>query len=225
MGRPEPKLDFLVRLPGDAAILDVGCWNYSLFRYCASKGMTHLRHHGVDFHQPTEEPPPGYAFKRADLDADPLPFSAEVFDGVVASHIVEHLSRPLALFDEMFRVLKPGGLLFVECPSERSLWLPSMPFQHREGRSLNFFDDPTHVGRPHTPQSLYRLFRMYDAEVLEARHLVSRGVLLRSPWLLAKALLTRNAAMLEETAWWAFGFAVFGIARKTTSTPRRYVFR
>jgi hypothetical protein len=131
----------------------------------------------------------------------------------------------LALFDELFRVLKHGGLLYVECPSERALWLPSMPFRHQESRSLNFFDDPTHVGRPQTPQSLHRLFRMYGAEVIAARHLVSSSVRLRSPWLLAKALWTRNAAMLEETVWWAVGFAVFGIARKTGSNPRRYVLR
>ena len=97
-----------------------------------------------------------------------------------------------------------------------------MPFKHEEFRSLNFYDDPTHVGRPHTPQSLYRLFRMYGAEVLESKYLVSGRVRLTLPKTLLLALVRRNAALLEHAMWWAFGFAVYGIARKAGSSGRHY---
>jgi len=64
---------------------------------------------------------------------------------------------------------------------------------------------------------------MYQAEVVECAHLTSRRVRLLSPWLILRAWLTRDAAAFEHVVWWTFGFAVYGIARKAASTPRRYI--
>lgn len=46
-----------------------------------------------------------------------LPFSNGAFDVVIASHIIEHLADPGALMAECLRVLRPGGVLRVSCPS------------------------------------------------------------------------------------------------------------
>lgn len=193
-------------------------------QYCQSVDAPAFVHYGVDREPPPEPVPPnGYTFAVADLDGGELPFPDDSFDAVVASHVIEHVSSPTHLANEAFRVLKVGGVLYVECPSLRSLYFPSMPFRHEEFRSLNFFDDPTHVGRPQTPQSLHRLFRMFDGTVLESRYITSRRVQMRLPWLLLRALMQRDAALLEHAVWWGFGFAVYGIARKTTSTRCRYV--
>jgi len=219
-----PRTEFARRLFAGAAVLDVGCWQFGFARLCADLGLQGVRHSGIDREQPPGfDPPEGYDFRRIDLDKAPFPFPDESFDAVVASHVIEHLKQPFLMLDETFRVLKPGGLVYLECPSDRSLHLPSMPFQHETFRSLSFYDDPTHVGRPHTPQSFFRLLRMYDAEVLAARYIVSTHVRLRFPWLLCKALLRRDAAMLEDVVWKAVGFAVYGVGRKTAGSPRRYV--
>lgn len=206
-------------------MLDIGCWGFGFQRLCDAAGVHGLQHFGVDREPPREPPPPGYRFAEVDVETAGLPFPDASMDGIVASHVLEHLARPFALLDEAFRVLRIGGFLYVECPSDRSLWLPSMPFKHEESRSLSFWDDPTHVGRPHTPQSLHRLFRMYGAEVLETRYVVSKAARLRLPWLIAKAWLRRDAALLEDAVWRGIGFAVFGTARKAASTSRRYVLR
>jgi SAM-dependent methyltransferase len=218
-----PRERYARLLPASGVVLDVGCWNYSFQRFCAEIGVHQLVHFGVDRERPPERAPVGYTFERVDLDGGVLPFDDGKFDGVVLSHVVEHLSRPLALLDEAFRVLKPGGVLYIECPSERSLWIPSMPFKFAESRSLNFYDDPTHIGRPQTPQSLHRLFRMYDAEVIDVSHITSRAVQIRFLWLIAKALYRRDAAMLEQVMWRAVGYAVFGIARSSGNPGRHYV--
>jgi SAM-dependent methyltransferase len=218
-----PRLEFARRIPAKGAVLDVGCWDYGFWRLCREAGVDGLRHSGVDRETPARPAPEGYAFARADLEREPLPFPDAGFDAVFASHVLEHLREPLALTDECFRVLRPGGLLYLECPSTRSLWLPSMPFARDAARSLSFYDDPTHVGRPHTPQSLHRLLRMYGAEVLAARHVTSWAVRARLPWLLARALLTRDAALLEDAVWKAAGFAVYALGRKGSGASRRYV--
>lgn len=49
-------------------------------------------------------------------DGDLLPFSDSVFDIIESIHVVEHV-RDLALYlSELVRVLKPGGMCYLECP-------------------------------------------------------------------------------------------------------------
>jgi SAM-dependent methyltransferase len=56
----------------------------------------------------------------ADLDTDGLSAFADASqDFVVCSHVLEHLAAPLALMDEMHRVLKPGGVLILLLPDRR----------------------------------------------------------------------------------------------------------
>ena len=49
-----------------------------------------------------------------DLNADPrLPFAEETFDVVLNTVSVDYMTRPLAVFREVGRILKPGGLFLV----------------------------------------------------------------------------------------------------------------
>ncbi len=50
---------------------------------------------------------PGVTF--AEADAEDLPFDPDSFDAVVSNFVVHHLARPVAVFKECHRVLKPGG--------------------------------------------------------------------------------------------------------------------
>jgi dolichol-phosphate mannosyltransferase len=45
-----------------------------------------------------------------------LPFKDESFDCVVSSQVIEHIPREQVLFDEMWRVLRPGGMLIIGTP-------------------------------------------------------------------------------------------------------------
>jgi SAM-dependent methyltransferase len=76
----------------------------------------------------------------ADLALMPIPFKAGEFDFVTGSNFFEHVPRVslsdrtrfpfVELIDEIFRVLKPGGLLYSCTPAFPSKWA---------------FQDPTHV--------------------------------------------------------------------------------
>jgi len=46
-------------------------------------------------------------------DAERLPFTDESFDGVIAAFLIVHLKNPQKFFDEVYRVLKPGGFFVV----------------------------------------------------------------------------------------------------------------
>jgi SAM-dependent methyltransferase len=90
-------------------------------------------------------------FYKLDLQRDSLSvIPSGYFDLVLLVHVVEHLSNGEHVVKELAKKLKPGGSLYIETPSERSLKLPSGV------DCLNFYDDPTHV-------RLYRLNELINA--------------------------------------------------------------
>jgi dolichol-phosphate mannosyltransferase len=50
-----------------------------------------------------------------------LPFGEGAFDCLVCSQVIEHIARDQVLFEEMWRVLKPGGTLIIGTP-DYSTW-------------------------------------------------------------------------------------------------------
>ncbi|MCK4793860.1 MAG: class I SAM-dependent methyltransferase, partial [Desulfobacteraceae bacterium] len=46
-----------------------------------------------------------------DLEAQRLPFDGEYFDAVLAKDILEHLQAPWVLVTEIYRTLRPGGIV------------------------------------------------------------------------------------------------------------------
>lgn len=62
-------------------------------------------------------------FKVHDLNADPsLPFDSHVFDAVINTASIEYLTDPVALFEEVARVLRPNGYFIVTFSNR---WFPT----------------------------------------------------------------------------------------------------
>lgn len=57
------------------------------------------------------------------------PFSDEYFDVIVMWDIIEHLINPIAALKEAFRILKPGGYIFVSTDDANN-WLPRLLGSH-----------------------------------------------------------------------------------------------
>jgi SAM-dependent methyltransferase len=49
-------------------------------------------------------------------DAHDIPFKDEMFDGVIAQAVLEHVVDPSRCVAEIYRVLKPGALVYAETP-------------------------------------------------------------------------------------------------------------
>lgn len=56
-------------------------------------------------------------------DASKIPYGENLFDLVFADNVVEHLDDPAAVFSEVRRVLKPGGIFIFKTPN-RSHYMP-----------------------------------------------------------------------------------------------------
>jgi SAM-dependent methyltransferase len=87
----------------------------------------------------------------ADLDADGLSaFADRSQDFVICSHVLEHLAAPLALLEEMHRVLKANGVLVLLLPDRRRTfdrYRPSTSLDHlvREHRERVRVVDDQHL--------------------------------------------------------------------------------
>jgi SAM-dependent methyltransferase len=201
-------------LPANGSVLDVGCLGFRQYSIAQKYSLNTLQHFGVDFGDLPTDTPMGFTYKKADLNKQAIPFEEDKFDLVVASHVVEHLNNPVDFVGECIRVCRPGGLIYFEAPSERSLFLPGMFFDYDKFFSLSYYDDPTHISRPWTPQAFYRIAKYYSCEPLKVGYIISQRERLLFPIKLFYALLTRNSRMLESSLWLTFGWSCYLVARK-----------
>lgn len=61
---------------------------------------------------------------RADYygDACSLPFHSNSLDYVASSHVLEHVANPVTALAEWYRVLRPGGIIYLVVPDRRATW-------------------------------------------------------------------------------------------------------
>ncbi len=95
---------------GDArTILDVGCGTGGLGRYRPSPDV---EIHGVDSDAGAAKQACRFEVVVClDVEASPLPYEDGSFDAVLAKDIFEHVQDPGRLAREIYRVIRPGGVL------------------------------------------------------------------------------------------------------------------
>ncbi len=96
-------------------------------------------------------------------DVEDLPFDSGSFAVINCSQVVEHVNDPVVMARELFRCLRPGGILSLDAPDYRGIfeahyrlvWPPFLPL-HLAGVWLDAFDKPhggigsfSYVSLPH----------------------------------------------------------------------------
>ncbi|MFH1140639.1 MAG: class I SAM-dependent methyltransferase [Chloroflexota bacterium] len=140
---------------GGVSVLDVGCGSGALLEACSKLGARPV---GVDSSLSIHATRDSLSAMRGGIpfvrgDGCELPFVKGSFDVVVSIGVLEHVSRPRALVEEMARVLKPGGTLllyfgpnrrlrFAQSASHRrtvlSYWTPQEAEQTMRSQGVTF---------------------------------------------------------------------------------------
>ncbi len=149
-----PRAIFMKTLPAGATLLDVGAgdggfevfrhWpaparpDIKLFAYSLDKGANFDNYDGYELGNWDERVPD---------------FDGMKFDAIYSSHFIEHISARDAFFSWCASHLNPGGRIYIEWPSNRSLITPTL--QELSGLGFgritgNFHDDLTHTDLPAT---------------------------------------------------------------------------
>ena len=160
-------------------------------------------------------------------DALALPFAEASFDLVLALDAFEHFDDDRKAMDEVFRVLRPGGLLVATTPAFMALWSPHDEAYHHFRR----YTRPQLRGRLEasgfvTERMSYSSMTLF-LPVLAMRRL--RGLLPRGddeqatsdfsvpmPWPLEHlaAAITASEVALEKRVDLPFGVSLYGVLRK-----------
>ena len=111
-------------------LLDLGCADRFLEPACNTESWIYR---GLDYTD-------------VNFEDGTFPVEDNSVDIAVSLAVIEHLRDPENFISEVYRCLKPGGVVYLSTPNFRLDW-------------KNFYNDPTHV-RPYTPESLEQLLKL-----------------------------------------------------------------
>lgn len=117
-GDVDPR-DFVL-VPAGSRVLDYGCGQAGYLIDFDSRGIkisgAEIAGHVVDACRKY-----GLDVRKVE-DLNRIPFDDEMFDVVYLTQVFEHLRNPHGFMNELARVLKPNGTLYLAVPNSRSLW-------------------------------------------------------------------------------------------------------
>ena len=93
--------------------LDVGCGRGEFLRGFIECGVAG---YGVDQSRAAEQYCPNATLKISDIENEGIPYEDNFFDVVYSKSVIEHFYYPERIVREIFRVLKPGGMVITLCP-------------------------------------------------------------------------------------------------------------
>jgi len=151
-------------IPSAGAILDLGC-----YPFCVAESLARLGYRVVGAGGRADTGL-SLSFETIQLDCDraPMPFDDNRFDAVVFTEIFEHLYvNPLGAIEEIHRVLKPGGIVYLTTPNLIGLRALARTFLRgsvaddaytmlrgiKAGRKIGHF-------REYTPREIHRILQM-----------------------------------------------------------------
>jgi len=135
--KADTKMRHLPKPPTNGGrLLDVGFGNGGFLKLATEMGW---QAEGIDFDPKAVALAQSRGLNARCASAADLSAQHEQFDIITLSHVIEHVPDPIALLEDLYRLLKPGGLLWLETPNLDSLGAK------RFGRNWRGLETPRHL--------------------------------------------------------------------------------
>ena len=84
-----------------------------------------------------------------DLNSFPYPFKDNSFDKIIATHVLEHLADLPRVMEELWRILKPGGILKITVPhfSSHNAFCDPTHRRYFTFETFDYWDSSTQLGK------------------------------------------------------------------------------
>ena len=161
-------------------ILDLGCGRGEFLRGFIQYG---LKGYGADQSLTAKSVCPEGEILQADLENKILPYKDESFDVIFSKSFLEHFYYPEKLVREIYRILKPGGLVITMVPDWESVY-------------KIFYEDYTHR-TPFTRTSLRDIFVICGFNDVKVEKFRQLPFLWTVPWLTP---LSKIIALITPTS-------------------------
>ncbi len=154
------------KLSNGQRILDLGCGRGDFLRGFIRCG---LKGYGVDSSLMAKSICSEAEILQSDLKKKPLPYEGNNFDIIFSKSVLEHFYHPERLVHEIYRILKPGGLVITMVPDWESVY-------------KTFYNDYTHR-TPFTLTSLRDIFIINGFDNVKVERFRQLPFLWKMPWL------------------------------------------
>ena len=204
----DTRARFLSSTPIHGALLDIGSSDGETLRHFHEM-RPDLDYFATDIEGQPAAYPKGCRFHRGDLNHEPLPWEDQSIDAISCMHLVEHLERLEPLIAQSYRVLKPGGRLYIETPHPKTLSLGSARGAAVGTFTMNFWDDLSHT-RIVSMGALAQLCRRQGFEVKDSG--TSRNLFFAALWPFFMFLPPSRQRCTARIHW--LGWSAYLVARK-----------
>jgi len=167
---PDKLARYLVQrynLTAKQKLLDIGCGRGEFLRGFMRCG---LQGYGVDQSMLATNICPDAEIKQSNLEKDNLPYDDNFFDVIFSKSVLEHFYYPENLVQDIYRVLKPGGMVITMVPDWETIY-------------KMFYEDYTHR-TPFTNTSLKDIFVIHGFDDVVSEKFRQLPILWEMPWLL-----------------------------------------
>lgn len=110
----DANMRYLPRNGTGGKLLDFGCGNGSFLLHARSAGWDVV---GVDFDARAVNAARSHGIDVRLGGIDSLDYEVEHFDVITLAHVIEHLHNPIEALQACFKLLEPGGYLWIDTPN------------------------------------------------------------------------------------------------------------
>ena len=160
---PSKFVNFLIdkaRLLEKQKILELGCGRGDFINEFKKKG---LKTYGIDLSDYSKNYFPELTFSKVDLTKDKLPYEDNFFDVIYSKSFIEHFYYPEKIFQEAYRVLKPGGKIITLTPEWKYIY-------------KSFYEDYTHRV-PFTKVSLSDIHKIHNFKIITVESFIQLPII------------------------------------------------